>query len=116
MTEALLPAMQPLVDRQLEFLAGDGATDAEFDELALAQFAFQYAHNEPYRRFCQRRGMTPRRVNGWREVPPVPISEDPACQNSALVSMWKILGQVAVAEQARSTPSMRPVFGSVRLA
>ena len=74
MTAALLPAMGPLVERLLDFLARDDATAIEFDELALALFAFQYAHNEPYRRFCQRRGVTPRRVNGWREVPPVPIS------------------------------------------
>ena len=73
MTDTLLPAMQPLVERLLDFLARDDASEFEFDEMALALFAFQFAHNEPYRRFCQRRGVTPRRVNGWREVPPVPI-------------------------------------------
>ena len=66
--------MQPLVDRLLAFLAQDGCTDAEFDNLAAALFELQYLCNEPYRRFCQRRGVTPRRVTGWREVPPVPIS------------------------------------------
>ena len=71
----LLPsAMQPLVDRLLAFLAQDSATDAEFDELAAALFAMQYMCNEPYRRFCRRRGVTPRRVTGWRQVPLVPIS------------------------------------------
>ena len=74
MNQALPPVLQPMVDRLLAFLAEDGCTDAEFDALAAALFAVQYAHNEPYRRFCQRRGVTPRRVTGWRQVPPVPIS------------------------------------------
>ncbi len=74
MNPALPPTMQTLVDRLHGFLAQDGCTDAEFDELALALFALQYASNEPYRRFCQRRGATPRRLTRWHEVPPVPIS------------------------------------------
>lgn len=69
-----LPALQPLIDRLLEFLDQVDCTDAGFDSLAAALFAFQYEHGEPYRRFCQRRGVTPRRVKGWRDVPPVPIS------------------------------------------
>ncbi|MGZ5269664.1 MAG: LuxE/PaaK family acyltransferase [Ramlibacter sp.] len=74
MTIALPPAMQQVVDRLLAFLAQDGCTDAQFDALAADLFAFQYANDEPYRRFCQRRGITPRRVAGWRDIPPVPIS------------------------------------------
>ena len=74
MNQPLPSAMQALVDRLLDFLAQDGCTDAEFDSLANALFAMQYRCNEPYRRFCQRRGLTPRRVSGWRQVPPVPIS------------------------------------------
>ncbi len=74
MNQRLPSAMQPLVDRLLAFLAQDGCTDAEFDALAAALFELQYLCNEPYRRFCQRRGATPRRVTGWRQVPPVPIS------------------------------------------
>ena len=74
MNTPLPSAMQPLVDRLLAFLAQDGCSDAEFDDLAAALFEHQYAHNEPYRRFCQRRGVTPRRVRGWRQVPAVPIS------------------------------------------
>ncbi len=70
----LPPTIQPLVDRLLAFLAQDGCSDAEFDDLAAAIFACQYAHDEPYRRFCQRRGVNPRRVSGWRQVPPVPVS------------------------------------------
>lgn len=74
MSLPLPPAVQPLVDRLLAFIAQDDCTDAEFDSLATALFELQYAHNEPYRRFCQRRGVTPRRVTQWRQVPPVPIS------------------------------------------
>lgn len=66
--------MQALVDRLLAFMAQGGCTDTEFDHLAAALFELQYTHNAPYRRFCQRRGATPRRVTGWRQVPPVPIS------------------------------------------
>jgi hypothetical protein len=74
MNQSLPSAMQPLVGRLLTFLAQDACTDAEFDDLAAALFELQYLGNEPYRRFCQRRGATPRRVTGWRQVPPVPIS------------------------------------------
>jgi len=74
MTHALPPAMQQVVDRLLDFLGQDGCTDVQFDALAAELFAFQFANDEPYRRFCQRRGVTPRRVTGWRDVPPVPIS------------------------------------------
>jgi hypothetical protein len=74
MTTALPTHMQPLVDRLLAFIAQDGCTDAEFDALACALFAMQFEHDEPYRRFCQRRGIAPRRVTCWKDIPPVPIS------------------------------------------
>ena len=41
-------------------------------ELALAVFAHQFDHCEPYRRFCEGRGRTPAKVSDWREIPPVP--------------------------------------------
>src|SRR5690242_14138899 len=63
-----------VVQALLAFMAQDGCSDAQFDELALRLFAWQYAHNEPYRRFCQGRGATPRQVRGWREIPAVPIN------------------------------------------
>ena len=46
--------------------------DAEFDALALAVFAHQYACNAPYRAFCDRRGATPETVARWGEIPAVP--------------------------------------------
>jgi hypothetical protein len=64
----------PVVDALLAFLAQDGCTDAEFDALALDLFAHQHAGNAAFRRFCQLRGVTPRTVKGWRDIPAVPIS------------------------------------------
>lgn len=64
----------PTVDALLAFLAQDGCTDAEFDALALRLFAEQHAGNSAFRRFCQLRGVTPRTVRGWRDIPAVPIS------------------------------------------
>lgn len=47
-------------------------TEAEFGWLALAVFRYQYLRNEPYRRFCDRRGATPETVARWTDVPAVP--------------------------------------------
>ncbi|MGI4776518.1 MAG: long-chain fatty acid--CoA ligase [Janthinobacterium lividum] len=74
MSAALFPGMQRMVDRLLVFIAQDGCGDAEFDALAAELFAFQYEHDAALRRFCQRRGVTPRHVRGWRDIPAVPIS------------------------------------------
>jgi hypothetical protein len=57
----------------LEILRGERLpSDADFESLALAVFAHQYACNEPYRRFCDRRGAAPGRVEGWSDIPAVP--------------------------------------------
>jgi D-arabinose 1-dehydrogenase-like Zn-dependent alcohol dehydrogenase len=48
--------------------------DAEFSHLALRLFAYQFAHNHPYRLLCERRGQTPQTVKHWREIPSVPIA------------------------------------------
>nr|WP_217704179.1 long-chain fatty acid--CoA ligase [Schlegelella koreensis] len=60
--------------RVLDFIGADAPAEADFDALALALFAHQHAHDVPYRRFCQRRGATPRTVRSWRDIPAVPIS------------------------------------------
>jgi hypothetical protein len=65
---------QAAVDTLLAFLAQDGCSDADFDALALRLFAEQHAGNAAYRRFCQNRGVTPRTVKSWRDIPAVPIS------------------------------------------
>jgi hypothetical protein len=55
-----------------EFIA---APDSDrFEELALRVFAFQYERNDPYRRFCDRRGHTPRSVHRWQDIPAVPVT------------------------------------------
>ncbi len=46
--------------------------EARFEALARDLFAFQFAHCEPYRRFCEGRGRTPSTVAAWREIPAVP--------------------------------------------
>ena len=55
-----------------EFIAAPDPS--RFAELALRVFRFQYEGNEPYRRFCQRRDMTPENVSDWAEVPAVPVT------------------------------------------
>ncbi len=70
----LSQATGEVVRELLDFLAQDGCDDAAFDAMAVRLFAHQHAHNEPLRRFCQRRGITPRKVAGWRDIPAVPIN------------------------------------------
>lgn len=48
-----------------------GERPVDFAREALMVFAYQFAHNEPYRRYCLRRGRTPESVNHWRDVPAV---------------------------------------------
>jgi hypothetical protein len=43
-----------------------------FEALALELFAHQFARCAPYARFCQARGLAPRRVRRWQEIPAVP--------------------------------------------
>lgn len=62
-----------LVADLLAFIAQDGCTDDQFDQLALRLFAHQYEFNAPFRSFCQRRGATLRSVKTWRDIPAVPI-------------------------------------------
>jgi acyl-CoA synthetase (AMP-forming)/AMP-acid ligase II len=46
--------------------------DERFEALALALFAHQYEHCEPYARFCRAGGATPSSVRRWQDVPAVP--------------------------------------------
>lgn len=48
--------------------------DARFEELALRLFAYQFANNEPYRKYALRKGRTPETVRAWRDIPAVPIA------------------------------------------
>ncbi len=61
-----------IYDEVLAFIADPQR--GSFDDLALEVFEFQFRRNEPYRRFCERRGRTPDTVTHWREIPAVPTS------------------------------------------
>ena len=63
-----------LSDSVLEFIGRSASTEDEFDAMALALFAHQFDNNESFRRFCLKKGRSPRVVTSWREIPPVPIS------------------------------------------
>jgi acyl-CoA synthetase (AMP-forming)/AMP-acid ligase II len=68
MTRAALDA------RVLEWMRDPDWTrdDARFEAIALDLFAHQLAHCEPYRRFCEGRGVSATSLRGWREIPAVP--------------------------------------------
>ena len=70
------PGPRPFEAELLEFITrGVDAPcdDGEFNALALGLFAYQFANNEPYRRFCAIRGVSPELVRHWTEIPAVPI-------------------------------------------
>ncbi|MDA1324859.1 MAG: long-chain fatty acid--CoA ligase [Proteobacteria bacterium] len=62
-----------IIDHLLAFIAADGASDEDFNRMALELFAYQFENNQPYRRFCQQREKTVRTVKSWRDIPAVPI-------------------------------------------
>ncbi len=53
---------------------GASWTEEQLDFLAARAFAVQYAGIEAYRRFCDRRGASPRTVRHWSQVPAVPVA------------------------------------------
>ena len=58
------------LDRKIEaYIRCSDPNGAEFDQLALELFAYQYANNDPYRQLCDQRGRTPANAESWREVP-----------------------------------------------
>ncbi|MGE0159624.1 MAG: acyl-protein synthetase [Gemmatimonadales bacterium] len=48
--------------------------ERDFNRLALAAFALQFASIPAYRGMCETRGLTPATVTRWEEVPPVPAT------------------------------------------
>ena len=50
------------------------ALGSEFNRLALELFGLQFKNNVPYRKLCERRGMTPANVASWQEIPAAPAS------------------------------------------
>ncbi len=63
-----------IIEALLAFIEQDDASEAAFERMALAVFAYQFAHNAPYRRFAIQRGRTTLTVRSWRDIPAVPIS------------------------------------------
>ncbi len=63
-----------IIEELLGFIAAADATETEFNRLALDLFAYQFEHNQPYRRFATQRARTVRTVKDWRGIPAVPIS------------------------------------------
>ena len=57
---------------RLCFATARQAQGNEFDELALELFALQFQHNPAYRKICEARGLTPRVVEHWTQIPAVP--------------------------------------------
>lgn len=68
MREELLHA---LLSWMREPWADGPADDHRFNALALRVFAYQFAANAPYRRYCGRRGVTPADISRWRDIPAV---------------------------------------------
>ncbi len=63
--------MTQLLHRIECFIVG---ADGAFDGLAAAAARFGYERVEPYRRLCDRRGITPEALEDWRLAPAVPTS------------------------------------------
>jgi hypothetical protein len=65
------------IDQELLALLHQGCDrpldDAAFDGLARRLFAYQFAANMPYQKFCRSRSRTPETVRHWRNIPAVPI-------------------------------------------
>ena len=50
------------------------AEDHGFNELAMELFALQFKYNPAYRMICEARGITPKGLNDWTQVPFVPTA------------------------------------------
>jgi len=57
--------------------------DAEFNDISLRLFRYQYENCEPYKRFCESKDLTPSNVNEWKDIPAIPAEalkyNDVAC-------------------------------------
>ena len=61
-----------LDERIARFIASEKPAEDAFEKLALECFAYQYARNEPYRRYCDRLARTPDDTASWHDIPAVP--------------------------------------------
>ena len=63
-----------IINAALAFMGRDGATDDQFNELALNLFAYQFENNSPVRQCAMQRARTPLTTRSWRDIPAVPIN------------------------------------------
>jgi hypothetical protein len=61
LTERILPIIEAGVDAELP----------DFNEIAMDEFAFQYANNQLFREFCDAKKVRPGDIDNWRDVPMV---------------------------------------------
>ena len=47
--------------------------EERFNRLALELYALQFAHNQPYRRFCDSHHLFPQTVSHWTKIPALPV-------------------------------------------
>ena len=50
----------------------DNRDDERFNELALREFELHFQTVEPYSSFCRDKGVTPKNISRWEEIPAVP--------------------------------------------
>ncbi|MDP2277137.1 MAG: acyl-protein synthetase, partial [Nitrospirota bacterium] len=50
----------------------ENTNEERFSELALREFELQYHTVEPYRKFCNKKGITPETAERWEQIPAVP--------------------------------------------
>ena len=63
-----------LAQQIVDFIENGAGGDAEFERLALALFARQYALCAPYKRLCAGQGASPDTVQQWQGIPAVPAA------------------------------------------
>ena len=65
----------PMLDKDINEFIIQGVEDQNldtFNELALRAFELQYKSIPLYAKYCEKRGMTPREIHSWRDIPAVP--------------------------------------------
>lgn len=68
-----MPLTPEALDEEILGVIEEGVCpDEKFNEIALCLFTYQFHHNDPYRAFCRRRGITPETISHWSQIPPVP--------------------------------------------
>jgi hypothetical protein len=69
---------------RLRKLIHSGFPSGSFNTLALELFALQSRHNAAYKKICEARGLTPKTVGAWKQIPAVPTA---AFKELALTSL-----------------------------